>query len=86
MKAQTHFLFAAVALTVMGLTVIGCQQAPAASPAASAPPATTTVIEDVHRGHDDGDAHKMQGREHALPGDASRQDHSEEHQDSDHPK
>jgi hypothetical protein len=39
MKLHSYSFFAALALTFMGLTLVGCQQAPAAPAAAAAAPA-----------------------------------------------
>jgi hypothetical protein len=66
MKRCFYSLFAVSALTVMGLTLAGCAQQPAASAAPAAAPAQpTTVIENVHRDHDDGDARSQPNRDHA---------------------
>jgi hypothetical protein len=72
MKPYSYTFFAAIALMALGLT--GCQQ-----PQATATPApATTVVEDVHRGHDDGDARKMQDRDHPRPDDADHRDHPDD--------
>jgi hypothetical protein len=57
-------------LAALALTISGCQQ-PAAS---TAPAPSTTVIEEVHH---DGDAQKMQDRDHARADDNARRDHPE---------
>jgi hypothetical protein len=52
MKPNSWKLLAAIALTVSGLTLGGCTQAPAPTAAAApdaTPAPTTTVIENVHR-------------------------------------
>jgi hypothetical protein len=57
-------------LAAFGLALTGCQQ-PAAS---TAPAPTTTVVEEVRH---DGDARKMQDRDHPRPDDNARRDHPE---------
>jgi len=78
MKLHSHRFLAASALAALGLTLIGCQQAPpAVSTAATATPApaTTTIVEEVPRRHDDGDARKMQDRrDHSRPDDPDKRD------------
>jgi hypothetical protein len=66
MKTHSYRFLSAFALTALGLTLIGCQQAPPAAPA-------TTVIEEVHHDHDD--ARKQPDRDHPRPDDSDRRDH-----------
>jgi hypothetical protein len=64
MKRSSYGLFAISALTLLGLSLTGCAQQPAASAAPAAAPAQpTTVIENVH--HDDADEHRQQDRDRA---------------------
>jgi hypothetical protein len=73
MKPYSYKFPASFAVIALGLTLIGCQQAP---PVAATPAPTTTVVEEVH--HDD-DAHKMQDRDHPRPEDNARRDHPDGH-------
>jgi hypothetical protein len=66
MKPYAYTFLAAA----LGLTLTGCQQ-PAAS---TAPAPATTVVEEVRH---DGDARKMQDRDHPRPDDNARRDHPE---------
>jgi hypothetical protein len=70
MKVDYAGSLASFSVIALGLALSGCQQ-----PAASTPPATTTVIEDVHRGQDD-KGRKMQDRDHPPPDD--RRDHPDD--------
>jgi hypothetical protein len=76
MKPYSYKFFAAIALTALGLTLTGCAQPQAAEAPAATPAPATTVIEDVHRGHDDDrDAQKVQqDRDRRRPDDPERRD------------
>src|SRR5580704_15343868 len=81
MKFNTYRFLAPFALTALGLTLAACQEpaastAPAAAPAAPAS-STTTVIEEVPRGHDDRDAHRVPDRVDPRP-DPDHRDHPDD--------